>query len=167
MKIEIKNFRAFEILNMGRYERQYYVGNNLEEKEDVRRNKTARKEQEFVQLILSAYKAEPVHTVPHFQGKKRDRLVMVGPVDMPVSSSAVEYAVASLKQEKFTKADILGFDYEMGLDFSHYKDQGIDIAFRIIPREVFDKKAVEKGQVKFYDVAFIEVKPIIKGKGNN
>jgi ABC-type proline/glycine betaine transport system ATPase subunit len=55
----------------------------------------------------------------------------------------------------------------MGLDFSQYKDQGVDIAFRIIPREVFDKKAVEKGQVKFYDVAFIEVKPIIKGKGNN
>jgi len=165
MKKESKNFRAFEILNMGRYERQYYVGNNLEEKEDVRRNKTARKEQEFVQLILSAYKAEPVHTVPHFQGKKRDRLVMVGPVDMPVSSSAVEYAVASLKQEKFTKADILGFDYEMGLDFSQYKDQGIDIAFRIIPREVFDKKAVEKGQVKFYDVAFIEAEAIKKGHG--
>ena len=55
----------------------------------------------------------------------------------------------------------------MGLDFSQYKDQGIDIAFRIIPREVFDKKAVEKGQVKFYDVAFIEAKPIIKGKGKD
>ncbi len=55
----------------------------------------------------------------------------------------------------------------MGLDFQEYKDEGIDIAFKIIPREVFDKKAVEKGQVKFYDVAFIEVKPIIKGKGNS
>ena len=53
----------------------------------------------------------------------------------------------------------------MGLDFEEYKNQGLDIAFRIIPREVFDKKAVEKGQVKFYDVAFIEIKPIIKGKG--
>ncbi|MCX6787893.1 MAG: hypothetical protein NT108_01865 [Candidatus Kaiserbacteria bacterium] len=37
----------------------------------------------------------------------------------------------------------------------------------IIPREVFDKKAVGKGQVKFYDVAFIEAKPIIKGKANS
>jgi hypothetical protein len=34
------------------------------------------------------------------------------------------------------------------------------------PHEVFDKKAVEKGQVKFYDVAYIEVKPIIRGRGN-
>ena len=66
-----------------------------------------------------------------------------------------------------TKIDVLGFDYEMGLDFQEYKSQGIDIAFRIIPREVFDKKAVEKGQVKFYDVAFIEVKPTVKGKNMN
>jgi len=36
----------------------------------------------------------------------------------------------------------------------------------VIPREVFDKKAIEKGQVKFYDVAYIEVKPIIRGRGN-
>ena len=37
----------------------------------------------------------------------------------------------------------------------------------MIPREVFDRRAVEKGYVKFYDVAYIEVKPIIKGRGNN
>jgi hypothetical protein len=61
---------------------------------------------------------------------------------------------------------VLGFDYEMGIDFQEYKEQGVDISFKIIPREVFDKRAVEKGQIKFYDVAFIEVKPIIKGKGS-
>ncbi len=32
-----------------------------------------------------------------------------------------------------------------------------------IPREVFDKRAVEKGQVVFHDVSFIEIKPHIKG----
>jgi hypothetical protein len=53
----------------------------------------------------------------------------------------------------------------MGLDFSKSKDLGIDIEFKVIPREVFDKRAVERGQVKFYDVAFIECKPIVSGKG--
>jgi hypothetical protein len=62
---------------------------------------------------------------------------------------------------------VLGFDYEMGMDLQEYKDQGIDIAFRIIPREVFDKRAVEKGQVNFYDVAYIDAKPIIKGRLNS
>ncbi|MBU1894754.1 MAG: hypothetical protein KJ983_02930, partial [Candidatus Omnitrophica bacterium] len=69
-------------------------------------------------------------------------------------------------EKKITKADVLGFDYEMGLDFEQAKKFGIDIQFKVIPREVFDKKAVEKGQVKFYDVAYIEVKPIIHGRGN-
>ena len=55
----------------------------------------------------------------------------------------------------------------MGLDFSEMKSHGIDLQFKVIPREVFDKRAVEKGQVKFYDVAYIEVKPIIKRKFSN
>jgi len=61
---------------------------------------------------------------------------------------------------------MLGFDYEMGMNFEEAKQYGIDIQFKVIPREVFDKKVVEKGQVKFYDVAYIEVKPVIKGRGN-
>lgn len=70
------------------------------------------------------------------------------------------------KQKGITKFDVLGFDYEMGLDFSKLSKQGVDAQFKVIPREVFDKRAVEKGQVKFYDVAYIEIKPIIRGRGN-
>ena len=39
------------------------------------------------------------------------------------------------------------------------KQKGIDVAPKTIPPEVFDKRAVEKGQVRFHDVAFIEVTP--------
>jgi len=43
--------------------------------------------------------------------------------------------------------------------------KGIDIAPKYIPAEVFDKRAVEKNQVVFHDVSYIEVKPhITKGK---
>jgi hypothetical protein len=49
----------------------------------------------------------------------------------------------------------------MGMNFSEYSEEGIDVAFKIIPREVFDKRAVERGQVNFYDVAYIDIKPII------
>src|SRR3970040_991736 len=40
--------------------------------------------------------------------------------------------------------------------------KGIDIAPKYIPPEVFDKRAVEKNQVVFHDVAAIEVKPHVK-----
>ena len=167
LKKESKNFRAFEILNVGRYERENFLATNDDLRAEEKSKQAERKEKEFVKLILSAYKAEPVESFVNVIGKKRDRLVAVGPIDTPVSSKLVQDIVKECKEKGITKIDVLGFDYEMGLDFSQYKDQGIDIAFRIIPREVFDKKAVEKGQVKFYDVAFIEAKPIIKGRGND
>jgi len=167
LKKESKNFRAFEILNVGRYERENFLATNNDLRAEEKSKQAERKEKEFVKLILSAYKAEPVESFVNVIGKKRDRLVAVGPINTPVSSKLVQEIVVECKEKGITKIDVLGFDYEMGLDFSQYKDQGIDIAFRIIPREVFDKKAVEKGQVKFYDVAFIEAKPIIKGKGKD
>jgi len=44
------------------------------------------------------------------------------------------------------------------------KNKGVDVALKYIPREVFDKRAIEKDQVVFHDVSYIEVKPHIKGK---
>jgi len=161
-----KDFRAFEILNIGKYEREKFLGVNENLREEEKRIQREKKEKEFIKLILSAYKAEPAETFNTFVGKKRDRLVAVGQIDIPVTGAFLENVIAECKEKQITKADVLGFDYEMGLDFESAKKFGIDIQFKIIPREVFDKRAVEKGQVKFYDVAYIEVKPIIRGRGN-
>lgn len=161
-----KDFRAFEILNIGRYERESFLTVNDDLRAEEKAKQTERKEKEFVNLIISAYKAEPVETFKNFVGKKRDRLVAVGPINMPVSSKFIDFILEECVIHNITKVDVLGFDYEMGLDASRAKDFGVDIQMKIIPREVFDKRAVERGQVKFYDVAYIEVKPIIKGKGN-
>lgn len=162
-----KDFRAFEILNIGKYEREKFLGVNENLREEEKRIQRENKEKEFIKLILSAYKAEPVDSFNVFVGKKRDRLVAVGQIDTPVTSDFLEKIIKECKEKKITKADVLGFDYEMGLDFESAKKLGIDIQFKVIPREVFDKKAVEKGQVKFYDVAYIDVKPIIRGRGNS
>jgi len=44
------------------------------------------------------------------------------------------------------------------------KDAGVNLKLKNIPREIFDRRAIEKGQVKFYDVAYLEVEPVIKNK---
>ncbi len=162
-----KDFRAFEILNVGRYERENFISTNNDLRAEEKAKQLAQKEKEFISLILSAYKAEPVESFENFVGKKRDRLVAIGPISLPVSSKFINFILEECIIHKITKVDVLGFDYEMGLDFSKSKDLGIDIEFKVIPREVFDKRAVERGQVKFYDVAFIECKPIVTGKGNS
>jgi DNA modification methylase len=161
-----KDFRAFEILNIGKYEREKFLTVNENLREEEKRIQRVNKEKDFIKLILSAYKAEPVDSFNTFVGKKRDRLVAVGSIDTPVTNDFLEKIINECREKKITKADVLGFDYEMGLDLESAKKLGIDVQFKVIPREVFDKKAVEKGQVKFYDVAYIEVKPIIRGRGN-
>ena len=162
-----KDYRAFEILNIGKYEREYYVNHVSQSlREEEKRKVRERKEKEYINLILYAYKAEPVESFNTFVGKKRDRLVAIGSIDLPITSGLIQDIVKECKEKKITKADVLGFDYEMGLDFEDTKKQGLDIQFKKIPREAFDKKAVEKGQVKFYDVAYLEAKPIVKGRGN-
>ena len=159
-------FRAFEILNVGRYERENYLSVNNDLRAEEKVQQAVRKEKEFMKLIVTAYQAEPVESFVNMVGKKRDRLVAVGPISTPVSSKQVHDIIAECKDKGITKVDILGFDYEMGLDFQEYNSQGIDVVFKVIPRDVFDKKAVERGHVKFYDVAFIDAKSIVRGAVN-
>ena len=167
MKKEGRNFRAFEILNLGKYEREHYVATGLSVREQEQQYILRNKERQFIELILSAYQAQAVDSYNFFVGKKRDRLVAIGPISTPVSSVFIDETIKEAQEKGITKFDILGFDYEMGIDFSELSRQGVDIQFKVIPQQVFDRRAVEKGYVKFYDVAFIEVKPVIKGRGNN
>ena len=167
MKKDGNNFRAFEILNLGKYEREHYINVDVDIREQEKQQILENKEKQFIELILSAYNAQAVNSYNSFVGKKRDRLVAVGPVNTPVSAAFVDEAIKEARGKGITKFDVLGFDYEMGIDFVELSRQGVDVQFKVIPREVFDRRAVEKGHVKFYDVAYIEVKPIIKGRGNN
>jgi len=165
LKAEGKNYRAFEILNLGKYERQHYIGVNPNLREAEQQKQLAEKEAAFVDLILRAYRAEKTDGFNTFNGKKGGRLVAVGPVNLPVTRLFVEEVILECRQKHITRVDILGFEFEMGL-FPNVLDEarakGIDIAPKYIPAEVFDKRAVEKNQVVFHDVAAIEVTPHVK-----
>ena len=165
LKAEGKDYRAFEILNLGKYERQHYIGVNPNLREEEQRKQIEEKEAAFLDLILRAYRAEKVENFACFNGKKAGRLVAVGPVNLPVTRLFVEEIILECRKKHITKVDILGFEFEMGL-FPNVLDEarakGIDIAPKYIPAEVFDKRAVEKNQVVFHDVSFIEVKPHVK-----
>jgi site-specific DNA-methyltransferase (adenine-specific)/adenine-specific DNA-methyltransferase len=162
LKAAGKPFRAFEVLNLGRYERQAYlnVGGNLSAKK--KEQALARKEQEFRDLILKAYRAEPLPEAGFFHGKSGGRLVVVGPINLPVGRLFVEEVITECRKRGASRVDVLAFEFEMGLFpavLDEAKQKGIDLAPKTIPPEVFDKRAVEKGQVRFFDVAYIEVTP--------
>jgi adenine-specific DNA-methyltransferase len=167
LKADGKPYRSFEILNLGKYERQFFVGIDPTLPEDQRRALSIQKEEHYLTLILAAYKAERVFQSPPFHGRKAGALVLVGPIDAPVTQGQVHEAVEAARKLHVSRIDILGFEFEMGL-VPHAHDEarakGVALALRYIPKDVFDRRAVEKGQVVFYDVAFVEVQPTVKGR---
>ena len=163
-----QDYRAFEILNLGKYERQHYIGVNPGLRPEQQEQQIAAKSQEYQALILKAYAAQPVAQSGVFHGKKAGRMVAIGPINLPVTRLFVEEIILECRKQRITRADILAFEFEMGLFpqiMDEAKNKGINLAMKHIPAEVFDKRAVEREQVVFHDVSFVEVKAHIVGGG--
>lgn len=161
---EGKPFRAFEVLNLGRYERQAYlhIGGRLTPEQ--REAALAQKEREFRELILRAYKAQPLPEAAgsFFHGTRNGRLVVIGPINLPVGRLFVEEVIVECRKRAASRVDLLAFEFEMGLFpavLDEARAKGIELAPKQIPPEVFDKRAVERGQVVFHDMAAIEATP--------
>lgn len=165
LKSEDKDWRAFEILNLGKYERQHYIGVNANLREEEKLKQLEAREKRFLELILHAYRAESVENFRCFHGRKAGRMVAVGPVNLPVTRLFVEEIILECREKRISRVDILGFEFEMGLFpniLDEAKGKGIDLAMKYIPADVFDKRAVERNQVVFHDVSYIEIKPHVR-----
>jgi site-specific DNA-methyltransferase (adenine-specific)/adenine-specific DNA-methyltransferase len=162
LKKDGKPFRAFEVLNLGRYERQAYLNVSSRLSAKKKAEAFAKKEQDFRELILKAYRAEPLPDAGFFHGKSGSRLVVIGPINLPVGRLFVEEVITECRKRGATRVDMLAFEFEMGLFpavLEEAKQKGIDLTPKTIPPEVFDRRAVEKGQVRFHDVAYVEANP--------
>jgi len=115
LKDDGKSYRAFEVLNLGKYERQHYIGINPNLREVEKQMQLEAKEAEFLALILRAYRAEQTQGFQTFHGKRAGRVVAVGPVNLPVTRLFVEEVILECRQKHITRVDIFGFEFEMGL----------------------------------------------------
>jgi DNA modification methylase len=167
MKAGEKDFRAFEVLNLGRYERQVYLNIGGRLSAEQRSAALAEKEREFRDLILRAYKASPLGVEGaaqdgFFHGARNGRLVVIGPINLPVGRLFVEEVITECRKRGASRVDILAFEFEMGLFpavLEEARSKGIELSPKYIPAEVFDKRAVDKGQVVFHDISFVEATP--------
>jgi adenine-specific DNA-methyltransferase len=162
LKAAEKPFRAFEVLNLGRYERAAYlhVGGRLTAEQ--REQALAAREAEFHALILRAYRGEAIEGDGFFHGKRNGRLVAIGPINLPVGRLFVEEVLVECRKRGATRVDLLAFEFEMGLFpavLEEARQKGIELTPRYIPAEVFDKRAVDRGQVVFHNVSFVEATP--------
>ncbi len=156
-----KKARPFEILNLGKYERQLWqvkTFTNKDEKQALL---------EYLAFILKLYGAEPISGFTHIHGKKGNALVYVGAVDSPVTIQECIDAIKDCKSQGGKELHILGWEWEMGLNDAIQeiaKKEGVKLKLRIIPMDVLDSEAVKKGDIRFFELAHFKVDIKTKGR---
>jgi DNA modification methylase len=165
-----KPYYAFEVLNLGKYERQHFFGIPADMPKEEYEKLFDQKQEKYFALIIDGYGATRTDGYKMLHGKKAGRFVHIGPLSYPVTKTLIDEIFEECKTNLITQVDVLGFEFEMSLtgDKSYIKEElrekGVDIRLRYIPQDIFDKRAVDKKQVKFFDVAYLQAKPIVKGK---
>jgi adenine-specific DNA-methyltransferase len=155
--LDIPQCKPFEVLNLGKYERKHWMDQTLG---SGYRN--------YIDFILQLYKAKPVYDYKNIHGIISGKAVHVGPIDYPVTKGEVEECLKEAKDNGFDSLDVLGWDFEMEFNDRILRElrgaYDFGISLRIIPNEVMDKRAVEAGDVDFYEHAFLEAKVITSEK---
>ena len=164
----VEDVKPFVIQNLGKYERQAWQNAEFG-------NEAGARVRSYIGFILTLYSAQPLNGYIWLHGKKGSRLVHVGSVDSPISPLDVGQIVAEFKRSigtgkeapRTNGVDVLGWDFAFELN-ELAKQQAalanVDLRFLRIPREVLDKRAVEQGDVHFYELASLDVRVKSAGK---
>jgi DNA modification methylase len=157
-----KKTRPFEILNLGKYERQFWQVKAFGKKDEKQAL------YEYLAFILKLYGAEPIAGSSHIHGKKGNALVYIGAVDAPVTIQEVTDALQDAREMSMKELHVLGWEWEMGLNDAIQevaKQMGVRLKLRIIPMDAINPQAAGRSDVKFFELAYF--KTDIESKGLN
>jgi DNA modification methylase len=166
--LSIPNVKPFIVQNLGKYERQIWQAAEFGEEADA-------KIQAYRRFILELYHAQPITGYTWLRGLKAGRMVHVGAVDSPVSPGDIAQIAAEFKKAIGTGKDaptvngidILGWDFAFELNEvakQQAAQANIQMRFLKIPRDVMDKRAVEQGDIQFFELAALSVDVQTNGK---
>jgi DNA modification methylase len=156
--LEIEGCKPFEILNLGKYERQYWQGVTFGNKGKAI---TEQALYEYLAFVLKLYGAQLAPGLAHLHGRKGRAMIHIGAVDAPVTIDEINGALDECVQLKQPELHMLGWEWEMGLYdlmVGEAKKHGVKLLLLQIPREVMEQQAVEKGDIQFFELAYLEVK---------
>ena len=175
--LSIPNVRPFVVQNLGKYERQQWAGAQFGDAPSTafggpppppRGGGLAARQRAYVEFILKLANAAPLNGYSWLHGVKSGRMVHVGAVDAPVSVGDVTQIAAEFRRAigtgkdapKTNGVDVLGWDFAFELN-EIAKQQAaaanIQMRFLRIPRDVMDKRAVDEGDIKFFELAALSV----------
>jgi adenine-specific DNA-methyltransferase len=163
--LSIPNVRPFVVQNLGKYERQLWAGAEFGAGNG---GQAAVRQRGYIEFILKLAHATPLQGHTWLHGVKGGRMVHVGAVDAPVSVGDVTHIAAEFKRAigtgkdapRTNGIDVLGWDFAFELN-EVAKQQAaaanIQMRFLRIPRDVMDKRAVEQGDIHFFELAALSV----------
>jgi len=152
--------RAFEILNLGHYEQQFWQGVEGEETDALT---TKHRERDYLKTMLTFYHAHPLDGAGRIHGEKGGRAVHVGPLAESVSRMEAFEASETALNLGFRHLDILGWEWDFESNETVKEDakmRGVDLRLIQIPKEMLDgraRKLFEEGVLTFPELASLQI----------
>lgn len=151
---EETQYRAFDVYNLGRYERQWWFKKLVTEDAEA----------DHRRVVLGFYKAEALpNPTSLLHGRKGTSLVFVDHIDTILTRDQVHEVAKATREAGGKEVHMLSWEFEMDLrliaDAAEARE-GVKIKLVPIPREIMEKN--RKEPPPFLEVAVLEAQPIIK-----
>jgi adenine-specific DNA-methyltransferase len=149
-------YRAFDVYNLGRYERQWWQKERLMGADEEHRR-----------VILEFYRAEPLTDAPSplLHGRKGPILVHVDGIDGIFTRDEAAQVARAVREAGAKEVACLAWEFEMDLRITCNAleaEHGIRLRLIPIPREIMEKN--RKEPPPFLEMAVLEAKPVLQKK---
>jgi adenine-specific DNA-methyltransferase len=147
-------YRAFDVLNLGRYERQWWQKDRLHGADEEHRR-----------VVLEFYRAEPLKNSPSplIHGRKGSAWCHVDAIDGLLTRNELSLVARAAKEAGGREVTCLAWEFEMDLRLEAARiEQELEIKIRLvqIPREIMEKNRTNPPP--FFEIATLEAEPVYK-----
>jgi hypothetical protein len=147
-----KQYRAFDVYNLGRYERQWWQKERLKGADEEHRK-----------VVLGFYKAEVLtNSGPYSHGRKGRAFVFVDGIDSILTRDEVRAVAKAARESGAKEVHCLAWEFEMDLRLICIEleaSEGVQIKLIPIPREIMEKN--RKEPPPFLEVAVLEAEAVV------
>lgn len=155
---EGKPYRAFDVYNLGRYERQWWQQKDLKNADEEHRR-----------VILEFFRAEVLTNAPSplIHGRKGTAFCHVDGIDSIFSREEAKELAKVVAQAGGKECYCLAWEFEMDLPLTTAaleKELGVKLKLIQIPREIMEKN--RKSPPPFLEMAVLEAQPVYNTEGN-
>ena len=146
-------YRAFDVYNLGRYERQWWQRERLQGFDRDHRR-----------VVLGFYRADPLaNPTAWLHGRKGGAFVYVDSIDSLLTREEVRAVARSAREAGGKEVHCLAWEFEMDLRMVCQEieaSEEVRIRLITIPREIMEKNRT--APPPFFEVAVLEAEPVIK-----